>query len=385
MKLSAAYIDQKLFFTFVVLMGFGFVMVFSASSVGSLEHYHDKFHFLKLQLAWSALGGLVFMFFLVTDYRLLRPYATGALLLTIGLLLLVYTPLGKTVKGATRWVAFGGLQIQPAEMAKLAVALFMADRLSRNYRKRDSFKDYLLPNLVIVGIVCLLILKQPNLSSAVIVGCIGFLLLLVSYSNLGHIGLLGMIGVAGIAALIQLQPYRLRRFQAWLDPFGAQFGAGYHLIQSLIALGSGGWLGVGIGQSHQKFLYLPEEHTDFIFSIIGEELGFVGGAIVLTLFLVLAWRGLRTALNAPDLYGMLLSLGLMGGIVAQVILNIAVVIGLAPTTGVTLPFISYGGSSLIFSMASIGIILNISLAGERERLSKSMGKWARRPDEEVEA
>ncbi|MBI4866813.1 MAG: putative lipid II flippase FtsW [Candidatus Wallbacteria bacterium] len=384
MKLSAAYIDQKLFFTFVVLMGLGFVMVFSASSVGSLEIYKDKFHFVKLQLAWSVVGSLVFLFFLVTDYRQLRPYATAGLLLTLTLLLLTYTPLGKTVKGSTRWVSFFGFQIQPAEMAKLAVSLFLADRLARNYRKRDSFKDFLLPNLMIVGVVCLLILKQPNLSSAVIVGCIGFLLLLVTYTNLRHIGMLGLMGIAGIAALIQLQPYRLRRFRAWLNPFDFQYAAGYHLIQSLIALGSGGWLGVGIGQSHQKFLYLPEEHTDFIFSIIGEELGFVGGAIVLSLYVVLLWRGLRTALNSPDLYGMLLALGLIGGIITQVILNISVVIGLAPTTGVTLPFISYGGSSLLFSMASIGIILNISLAGERERLSKSMGKWARRPDEEDE-
>ncbi|MBI4870509.1 MAG: putative lipid II flippase FtsW [Candidatus Riflebacteria bacterium] len=386
MKLSAAYIDQKLFFTFVVLMGIGLVMVFSASSVGSLEKYHDKFHFLKLQFAWAAIGSVFFLFFLVTDYRLLRPYATAGLLLTVLLLGLVHVPgLGRTVGGATRWVHFGGFQIQPAELAKFAVALFLADRLARNYRKRDSFRDYLLANLAILGMICAMIIKQPNLSSAVIVGCIGFLLIATAYSNLRHIALMVLLGIAGVVLLIYMAPYRMRRLEAFMDPFNSPYGSGYHLIQSLIAMGSGGLMGVGIGQSHQKFLYLPEEHTDFIFSIIGEELGFVGGAIILVLYSVLFWRGLRTALNAPDLFGMLLALGLIGGIAMQELLNVAVVIGLAPTTGVTLPFISYGGSSLIFSMASIAVILNISLAGERERLNRSSGKWSRQPGEELEA
>lgn len=385
MKLSAAYIDQKLFFTFVVLMGFGLVMVFSSSSVGSLEKFHDKFHFVKLQFAWSCIGSLFFMFFLVTDYRLLRPYATVGLIVTVVLLALVHVPgMGRTAGGATRWVMFGPLQLQPAELAKFAVALFLADRLARNYRKRDSFRDYLLANLAILGVICGMIVKQPNLSSAVIVGCIGGLLIFVSYSNMRHIVLLLVLAAVGVAALIYVAPYRMRRIEAVMHPENDPYGSGYHLIQSLIALGSGGLMGVGIGQSHQKFFYLPEEHTDFIFSIVGEELGLVGGMMVMGLYLVLFWRGIRVALNAPDLYGVLLALGLIGGMIAQVILNIAVVIGVAPTTGVTLPFISYGGSSLIFSMASIAVILNISLAGERERLTKSAGKWSRQAGDELE-
>src|SRR5687768_4086676 len=207
MKLSPAYIDQKLFFTFVVLMGLGFVMVFSSSSVGSLENFKDKFHYLKLHCAWSLVGSVAFMAFLVTDYRHLRPYATGALLFTIFLLALVYVPgLGHTVKGATRWVRVGGFGLQPAEMAKLTVALFLADRLSRNYRKRDSFRDYMLPNLTILGFICLLIIKQPNLSSAIIIASIGFLMIAVSYSHIRHTAVLLILGVIGVAALIKLEP-----------------------------------------------------------------------------------------------------------------------------------------------------------------------------------
>ncbi len=383
MKFSTAYMDQKLFFTFVVLLGFGLVMVFSASSVGSLETFGDKFHYAKAQLKWLCVGSLVFAFFLATDYRQLRPYATPALLVTIALLGLTYVPgIGHKVSGATRWIQIQGFRLQPAELAKFAISLYLADRLSRNYRKRDSFLTYLLPNLLVVGLVCGLILKQPNLSTAVIVGCIGLLLTFVAHSNWRHIALIMAMGVGAIAALIALEPYRWKRFEAWLNPEDFKWSGGYHLIQSLVALGSGGLLGVG--QSHQKFSYLPEEHTDFIFSIIGEELGFVGGSLVITLYLVLCWRGIRVALNAPDLYGMLLALGLIGGIIIQATLNIAVVIGAAPTTGVTLPFISYGGSSLLFSMASIAVILNISLAGERERLTRSTGKWARQAGE-VEA
>ncbi len=377
MKIVPAYVDQKLLFMLVALIGLGLIMVFSASSVTSLDRYHDKFYVVKIQCAWIFLGLSVMTAFLSVDYHKLRGLAVPGMLLTLFLLFLVLLPgVGRTVHGATRWISLGPIRIQPAEITKLAVILYLADVLSKNYKRRDSFVGYVLPNLTLITFVALLVVKQKALSSATLVMGIGLLMLLVGYANLWQILSLCGIGVAAVAVLIYTEPYRLRRLTAYFDPWADANGSGYQIIQSLMALGSGGVSGVGIGQGVQKVRYLPFVNTDFIFAVLGEELGLVGGLVVMILFLGILYRGIRIALRAPDLFGMFLAFGITLAIVLQAFLNMAVVTGMMPVTGVTLPFISYGGSSMVYTLAAFGILLNISRAAEKDSYSKMSRRWS---------
>ena len=378
MKLVPGGLDQLFLFAVVALVAIGLVMVFSASSVTSLEDYGDKFHFFKRQVIFAVLGAIGMFFFAVLDYRRLEALAMPGLILAFVLLLLVFIPgIGVTVRGATRWIQLGPIRVTPSAVAEFAMILFLAHSLSANHRLRDNFREYVLPNLVILGGVFLLVLRQPDLSSAIIVSVVSMVIIAIAHEDLKSIvGLVG-VGLAAVVFLVANDPMRMKRMLAFINPWADRYGAGYHVIQSFLALGSGGLTGVGLGQSRQKFEYLPDEFTDFIFAVIGEEMGFIGAIIVVLLFGILVWRGIRASLAAPDLFGLLLGFGLTCAIGFQSWFNVAVVVGCMPTTGVALPFISYGGTSLLMFMCAAGVLLNISWVGEKEKYRRVTNGWGR--------
>ncbi|QDR80384.1 stage V sporulation protein E [Sporomusa termitida] len=353
--------DYVIFFAIIGLLGFGIVMVYSSSAVSAYVNYNDSYYFLKRQMIWATLGLLAMLFTMNVDYHAWRTLAKPAMLVTLVLLVLVLIPgLGKVVNGARRWLGFGSLYLQPSEIAKLAMVLFTANSLAKSQDKISSFTKGVVPQLTMLLVVFGLILKEPDLGTALVIGGTVFILLFAAGAKLSHLGSLGALGVAGIIGAILVEPYRLKRLLAFSDPWADPLNSGYHIIQSLYAIGSGGLFGVGLGRSREKFLYLPEPHTDFIFAILGEELGFIGTVTVIILFFLLAWRGYKIAISAPDIFGSLLAGGITSIIVLQALMNIAVVTASMPVTGIPLPFISFGGSALIFTLAGVGILLNIS-------------------------
>jgi cell division protein FtsW len=353
--------DYVIFFAIIGLLGFGIVMVYSASAVSAYVNYNDSYYFLKRQIIWAVLGILAMLLTMNIDYHAWRNLAKPIMLVTLLLLVLVLVPgLGKVVNGARRWLGFGSLYLQPSEIAKLCMVLFTANRLALTQDKIGSFMKGVAPQLAILLVVFGLILKEPDLGTALVIGGTVFILLFAAGAKLAHLGSLGAVGVLGIVGLIIAEPYRLKRLLAFSDPWADPLNSGYHIIQSLYAIGSGGLFGVGLGRSREKFLYLPEPHTDFIFAILGEELGFIGTATVLILFFLFAWRGFKIAISAPDVYGSLLAAGITSMIILQALMNIAVVTASMPVTGIPLPFLSFGGSALIFTMAGVGILLNVS-------------------------
>ncbi|MDR3590086.1 MAG: stage V sporulation protein E [Negativicutes bacterium] len=353
--------DFIIFFTVIALLGLGVVMVYSSSAVSAYVNFDDSYYFLKRQIVWVVLGIAAMLFTMSIDYHVWRRLAKPVMLVTLLLLILVLVPgLGKVVNGARRWLGFGSLYLQPSEIAKLSMVLFSAESLTRNQDKMTSFIRGLLPQLLMLLLVFGLILKEPDLGTALAISGTVFVLLFTAGAKISHLASLGITGVAGIITAIIVEPYRLRRLLAFSDPWSDPLDTGYHIIQSLYAIGSGGLFGVGLGRSREKFLYLPEPHTDFIFAILGEELGFIGTVTVIVLFFLFAWRGLKVAISAPDIYGSVLAAGLTTMIVVQALMNIAVVTASMPVTGIPLPFISFGGSALIFTLAGVGILLNIS-------------------------
>lgn len=343
------------------LLAIGVVMVYSASAVSALYDYGDAFYYLKRQLVFAVLGVVAMFFIMNVDYWTWRKFAVAGLIAGFVFLVAVLIPgIGVVRGGARSWLGIGSFGIQPSEFMKLAVILFLAKILSESRVDITNFRKGLLPALAVMVAPFALIMLQPDLGTgAVLVGA-SLIVIYVAGARIAHLGGLAAIGVLGLAALIAAAPYRLQRITAFLDPWADPLGAGYQAIQSLYAIGPGGLVGLGLGMSRQKYSYLPEPQTDFIFSIIAEELGFIGGALVLILFLLLMWRGMRTAITAPDAFGSLLAAGIVGLIAVQVVINIGVVIGLMPVTGITLPLISAGGSSLTLMLVSIGILLNIS-------------------------
>lgn len=354
-------LDFILFFTVIALLSFGVVMVYSSSAVSAYVNFNDTYYFFKRQIIWVTLGMFAMLFTLTIDYHVWRKLATPILISTIILLILVLIPgLGKVVNGARRWLGVGSLALQPSEIAKLGMVIFSSASLAKGQDKITSFKKGLVPQLAILLLVFGLILKEPDLGTALAIGGTMFILFFTAGAKLSHLASLGFVGVIGIIAAIILEPYRLKRLLAFSNPWADPLDTGYHIIQSLYALGSGGLFGVGLGRSREKFLYLPEPHTDFIFAILGEELGFIGKITVILLFFLFAWRGFKVAIGAPDLYGSMLAAGLTTMIIMQALMNIAVVTASMPVTGIPLPFISFGGSALIFTLAGVGILLNIS-------------------------
>ncbi|MCI3921038.1 stage V sporulation protein E [Paenibacillus sp. TRM 82003] len=343
------------------LLGLGVVMVYSASAVLAFHQYGDTFYYLKRQLIFAGLGLVAMYFTMNVDYWVWKKYAKIGLLVCFGLLVIVLIPgIGDVRGGARSWLGIGSFGIQPSEFMKLAMIVFLAKMLSENPGRLSKFTTGLLPPLGVVGLAFGLIMLQPDLGSgAVLVGA-SMILIYSAGMRISHlVGMIG-VGVAGFVGLILAAPYRMERITGYLDPWSDPLGTGYQIIQSLYAIGPGGLVGLGLGASRQKHSYLPEPQTDFIFAIVAEELGFIGGAFLLLLFLLLVWRGMRTAITAPDTFGSLLAVGIIGIVGVQVFINIGVVIGMLPVTGITLPLISAGGSSLTLLLTAIGVLLNVS-------------------------
>ena len=351
-----------LFVTVLALTCIGIVMVYSASSVAAQARFHDGAFFLKRQLAYAVIGVLAMSVAWSLHYVKLRRWTLPLLVLAVLAVLLVLFPhIGRAAGGSRRWLSLGGFfNLQPAELAKLAIILYLSNFLANRGARVREFVPGILPPLIVFAVLAVPILKQPDLGSVVVLGLITFVMLFVGGARLWHLLLVGAAAVPAGLVLILHESYRATRLLAFLDPWKDPRGAGFHIIQSLLALGSGGLFGLGLGHSRQKFFYLPERHTDFIFAIIGEELGLVGAAAVIVLFMLLAMWGWRIASGVPDRYGSLLTSGLTAMLVGQAALNIGVVSGTLPITGVPLPFISFGGSSLVMSYLAIGILMNVS-------------------------
>ncbi|HBP65485.1 MAG TPA: stage V sporulation protein E [Desulfosporosinus sp.] len=353
--------DMVLLGSILALLGIGFVMVYSSSAVRGYILFDDPYHFLKMEVLWIILGLGAMALSMLVDLRLLRRFAKPILFIAIALLIAVKIPgVGRRVNGADRWIGLGPLSIQPSEVIKLSMVLVMAHLLALEPHKIQSFRKGVLPILGLLGVIAGLIMLQPDLGTTLVIAATAFFMLIAAGARATHIGSLIGIGLGLVVASIVAAPYRMRRIFAFLDPWADPLGKGYQTIQALLALGPGGLFGLGLGQSRQKFLYLPENHTDFIFAMIGEELGFVGASLVILLFFLFAWRGFRVAMRAPDPFMGFLAVGLTAMVAIQAMINMGVVSGVLPVTGITLPFISYGGTSLVFTMLGVGVLLNIS-------------------------
>lgn len=369
-------IDILLLITTLVLVGFGTVMVYSASFAVAEEMFHgESSFFLKRHLIRVILGIGLMLFFAHIDYHKLRRWSFPLVCVSLACLILVFVPgLGLNIRGATRTLKFWIFNFQPAELMKLAMVLYLADSLERRQDVIQKFAPGLMPYLILIGVSFFLIGKQPDFGTAIALSLTTVALLFVGRVQMLHLVGTGLVALPLVCFRLYMAPHSRQRILSFLqrltgnvDPSTILPGADYQLQQSLIGLGSGGLFGTGLGQSRQKFLFLPDPHTDFVFAIIGEELGFIGAVVVLALFLILAWCGLRIARRAPDLYGFLLATGITVLISVHVLLHVGVVTGLLPTTGLPLPFISYGGSWLLFSLAGIGMLLNISGRGNARR------------------
>jgi len=353
--------DLVLLGAIMALLGIGFVMVYSSSAVRGYIQYDDPYHYLKMEILWVTMGLVAMFISMVVDLRWVRKYAKPALIIAIVLLIAVKIPgIGRRVNGADRWIGLGPLSIQPSEVIKLSMVLMMSHLLALNPHKIESFRKGVLPILGLMGLIAGLIMLQPDLGTTLVIAATTFFMLIAAGARAGHILALGGSGLGLVVAAIAAAPYRMKRIFAFLDPWADPLGNGYQTIQSLLALGPGGLFGLGLGQSRQKFLYLPENHTDFIFAMVGEELGFVGASLVVLTFFLFAWRGFRVAMRAPDAYMGFLAVGLTAMVSIQAMINMGVVSGVLPVTGITLPFISYGGTSLVFTMVGVGVLLNIS-------------------------
>jgi cell division protein FtsW len=351
-------LDLWLLLTASLLLILGLVSLLSASSVISYQDHGNSYSIFLRQAMFAAfglVGAVIAMFFPLDKLRKLSPLL---MLIAIGFLVLVLV-IGADTKGSKRWIDIGIGTFQPSEVAKLAIIIFLADYLSKIQEKIRTLKGIGFA-LLVMGIVGALIVKEPDLGTTVAVMATCFFMLMASGAKRSHLWLLVLLGILGVIGLAIVEPYRLQRLLTFLDYEKDPLGDGYQLIQSIFALGSGGILGVGLGQSKQKYLYLPENHTDFIFPIVGEEFGFIGTFAIVLLFALYAWRGLRLAIRATDSFRSYLAVGLTMQIAFQAFMNMGVVTGLLPVTGLTLPFFSSGGSSLLITMVSVGLLLNVS-------------------------
>ncbi len=352
--------DTFFFAVMMILLAFGMVMLFSASApTATQEPFNNPFYFVFRQSIWAVIGLAGMWVISRIDYRWWRKFSRIALIITIGLLILVKL-VGQEINGAQRWLGFGSFSFQPSEFAKIAVILFFADTLDRGGDKIKKFWRGLVPYLGLLVVIAVLLLLEPHLSGTVVIVGTACVMLLLAGARFLHFGALAAI-VAPIGVwLITSSEYRLARVISFVDPWKYKLEGGWQVIQSLYAIGSGGLFGLGLTQSRQKFLYIPEPYNDFIFAIVCEELGFIGAILVVVLFATLIIRGIKIACNAPDTYGTLLVGGIMTLIAIQVFFNIAVVTSSVPVTGMPLPFFSYGGSSLSFMLCAMGLVLNVS-------------------------
>lgn len=350
-----------IFLSAFLLSAFGLLMIYSSSHIWSEYKFNDPYYYVRHQLIFFFIGLILIYFIRKIDYKLYYKYSNIILLGSFILLVLVLIPgLGQVRNGSRSWFGIGSLGIQPSELAKISLIIFTAKYLSKSEKTIKFFKNGTLPILLIIFLFFGLIMLEPDFGTGMVIVMSLMFMLFISNIKLSFFGIMGTLGLGGIVALIIIAPYRLARILSFLNPWSDPLGSGFQIIQSLYAIGPSGLFGKGLGNSVQKHFYLPEPQTDFIFAIISEEFGFLGIMILSILFLTLFYNTIKISLNQKELFAKYLSFGLIIEIIFQTILNISVVIGLVPVTGVTLPFISYGGSSLLISMISIGIILNIS-------------------------
>lgn len=354
-----------------VLTAIGVVEVFSASSVFAFTNYGNSFWFLERQALYAAIGIGFFLLTAHMRYTAWRRSAGPLLAFSVGLLLLALHPAaGVSAYGASRWIAVGPLTVQPSEFAKLAVVAFAASVLTRKGRKLDDWLHIALPLGPIVLLVAGIVMMQRDLGTTIVIVGSVLLMLFVAGVRMRHLAVTGVVSLAGLAYLILGTAYRRARFLSFVDPWKDPRYTGYQLIQGLIALGSGGWFGVGLGASRQKWAYLPNAHTDFIFAVLGEELGLFGELAVLVLFGLVVYAGIRIAVAAPDTFGRLLAAGITAWIGLQAIVNLGAVTGLLPITGVPLPFLSFGGSALIVTLGAVGVLASIARASVGRRAGR---------------
>lgn len=353
--------DYILFGAVILISIFGIVMIYSASSIWAEFKFHDAFKYVKQQSFFFIVGIIVMLISSKIDLDFIKKKANLILIGCLILLALVLIPgIGQVRNGSRSWFGFGGLGIQPSEFAKIGLIIFTAKYLQNNQKNMKDIKKGALPIFLVIGIFFLLIMLEPDFGTAFVITLTLVCLIFVSGLKISFFVKLGLLGILGVVALIIAAPYRMARIISFLNPWSDPLGSGYQIIQSLYAIGPGGILGQGFMKSRQKHFYLPEPQTDFIFSIISEEFGFLGVIIVCSFFFLLFYRMIKIAMASKDLFKKYLAFGLAFGIFIQAGLNLAVVVGLIPVTGVTLPFFSYGGSSLLVSMLSVGLVLNVS-------------------------
>jgi cell division protein FtsW len=354
------YPDKWLFAATIGLALFGVVMVYSASALLAQSENHSHFYYVKKQAIWTAMGFVAMLIAMQLDYNRLRDrrIVYGLLMLTASLLIVVFA--FSPVNGARRWIKFSGFSVQPSEISKLALAIFLAYFLERRAGEERDFWRTFIPCGVATALLAVLVVAEPDLGTSLMLAVTFFVVTYAAGARLSHLAMAAAPAFVIAAGLLIFVPWRLARLVTFLDPWADPQKSGFQVVQSLIAVGSGGTNGLGFAQGKQKMLFLPFAHSDFIFAVIGEELGLLGTLTVLLIFGLFLWRGIRTSLLAPDRFGKLLALGIVTGIVAQALFNISVVLSLVPTKGIPLPFISYGGSSLVPTLAAVGILLNIS-------------------------
>ncbi len=366
-------INYSLFIIVVILTAIGILMTYSSSAIFAMQRYNDPFFFLKRQMIWGVIGITAMIIVSRIDYREWERFFLPLFGLTILLLILVLIPgVGREVNGAKRWLRFSALSFQPAELAKLTIIIYVARLIVKKEEKIRDFMNGFFPVMSVVGLTVMLIMVEPDVGTAMTIGMISVFLLFAGGARLNHIMLLGLLLAPLLYNFIFNAKYRAGRWSAYLDPWKDPLNSGYQIIQSYLALGSGGISGAGLGEGKQKLFFLPEAHTDFIFSVVGEETGFIGAVSLIALFAILIGMGFIIALRTEDPFARYLSLGITIMIGFQAVMNIAVVTGLLPTKGIPLPFISFGGSSLLINMIGAGILMSILKYEGGQRRSKKV-------------
>lgn len=360
-------IDFTLIITILLLLSIGLIMLLSASSPSALSESGNSYSYFSKQLIFAILGIIAMMIISKIDYRFYQKFYKHAWWIALILLALVLIA-GRTINGAKRWIYFTEtLSIQPSELVKMLMIIFYAGILVKNRDELNKYGKGFIKHILMLAPIIGLLLLEPHFSASIVIIGICSIMMIIAGCKFWHFLATGLaVGVPAIVALVVFSPYRLQRVVTFLDPWKDATGDGWQVIQSLYAIGSGGLFGAGLGESKQKFLYIPEPHNDFIFSILGEELGFIGCAIVLILFAVFIWRGVLIAMKAPDMFGSLLAIGITALVGIQVIINVAVVTSSMPATGMPLPFFSYGGTALFILLCEMGVLLNISRASAKK-------------------
>ena len=366
--------DYILFITVLILLSLGVIMVLSASAPSALSETGKSYTYFVRQFIFAIIGIGIMLFISKIDYRFYKKYYWLVYAVSVLVLLLVLIPgLGREVNGATRWIGIPGLgQFQPSEITKIGLIIFYAGYLSDHKSElKDFWRGFVKPLAFLLPPIAILYLVQNHLSVCLVIAAITAVMMLMAGCRLLHFIAVGLVGVAGIVIMLikgqtsESSSFRWDRIVTFFDPWSDATGTGYQMVQSLYAIGSGGLFGVGLGNSTQKYLYIPEPQNDFIFAIVAEELGFVGCVAIIALFGIFVWRGIVIAMKAPDMFGSLLAVGVTTLVAVQAIINIAVVTASIPTTGMALPFFSYGGTALVILLASVGILLNVSRAGSK--------------------